>query len=57
MKQLQMMKTTTKTALIQILTPPNENMGTEGVDIMRNETEEMEIEGVDYENEEVDSDN
>ena len=51
-----MIKTTTKTALLQTLTPPPNNiLEIEGVDRMGNETEEREPEGVDSETEGVDS--
>ena len=45
-------------ALLQTSIPPiNDILETEGVDIMGNETEEREIEGVDSETEVMDSDN
>ena len=48
MQSFQMTKTTTTTALLQTLTPPQNNiLEIEGVDRMGNETEEREIEGVD----------
>ena len=44
------------TYLLQTLTPPPDDiLETEGVDIMGNETEEREIEGVEYETEGMDS--
>ena len=58
MQSCQMMKTTMKTALLQTLTPPPNNiLEIEGVDRMGNETEEREIEGVGSETEVVDSEN
>ena len=41
------------TVLLQKLPPPNNILEIEGVDRMGNETEEREIEGVDYETEGV----
>ena len=58
MQSCQMMKTTIKTALLQTLTPPPNNiLEIEGVGRMGNETEESKIEGVDSETEGVYSDN
>ena len=59
MQLCQMMKATTKTALLQTLNPlpPNNTTEIEGVDRMGNETEERKIEGVDSNTEGVESEN